>query len=229
MGISGAVLVELMIDVGWLSLLLLVGKLLRAKILLFQKLFLPASIIAGFIGLFLGPYLLGSVLDFEIIPQSMLTTWASLPGILINIVFACLFLGFSIPSLSTIWRERGPQLCYGWTVGMGQYMAGVDISVVLLSPLSGVPAFFGCLLKIGSSGGPGAVAGWVPHVHLPHLQLSPSGTGTDGLQFPPAATAQCMTRARGPLCQGVGSALVSATHMQCPSAPRAAAVWEDPQ
>ena len=179
MGISGAVLVELMIDVGWLSLLLLVGKLLRAKILLFQKLFLPASIIAGFIGLFLGPYLLGSVLEFEIIPRSMLTTWASLPGILINIVFACLFLGFSIPSLSTIWRERGPQLCYGWTVGMGQYMAGVDISVVLLSP--------------------------------------------------PAGTAQCMTRARGPLCQGVGSALVSATHMQCPSAPRAAAVWEDPQ
>lgn len=109
----------------------------------------------------------------------MLTTWASLPGILINIVFACLFLGFTIPSLRTIWREGGPQLCYGWTVGMGQYMAGVDISVVLLSPLS--------------------------------------------------ATAQCMTRARGPLCQGVGSALVSATHMQCPSAPRAAAVWEDPQ
>ena len=94
MGISGAVLVELMIDVGWLSLLLLVGKLLRAKIVLFQKLFLPASIIAGFIGLLLGPYLLGSALNFEIIPQSTLTTWGSLPGVLINIVFACLFLGF---------------------------------------------------------------------------------------------------------------------------------------
>ncbi len=159
MGISGAVLVELMIDVGWLSLLLLVGKLLRAKILLFQKLFLPASIIAGFIGLFLGPYLLGSVVDFEIIPQSMLTTWASLPGILINIVFACLFLGFTIPSLRTIWREGGPQLCYGWTVGMGQYMVGVGITVILLGPLFGVPAFFGCLMEIGFSGGHGTAAG----------------------------------------------------------------------
>jgi len=112
MGISGAVLVELMIDVGWLSLLLLVGKLLRVKILLFQKLFLPASIIGGFIGLFLGPYMLGKALNTEIIPQSTLTTWGSLPGVLINIVFACLFLGFSIPSLSTIWPECGQQLCW---------------------------------------------------------------------------------------------------------------------
>jgi ESS family glutamate:Na+ symporter len=159
MGISGAVLVELMIDVGWLSVLLLVGKLLRAKIVMFQKLFLPASIIAGFIGLLLGPYLLGSALNFEIIPQSTLTTWGSLPGVLINIVFACLFLGFSIPSMRTIWREGGPQLCYGWTVGMGQYMVGVGISVILLGPLFGVPAFFGCLLEIGFSGGHGTAAG----------------------------------------------------------------------
>ncbi len=36
MGISGAVLVELMIDLGWLSPLLLVGKLLRATIVPFQ-------------------------------------------------------------------------------------------------------------------------------------------------------------------------------------------------
>jgi ESS family glutamate:Na+ symporter len=159
MGITGDVLSKLMIDVGWLSLLLLVGKLLRARIILFQKLFLPASIIGGFIGLLLGPYLLGSVVDFEIIPQHTLTTWGSLPGVLINIVFACLFLGFSIPSLATIWREGGPQLCYGWMVGMGQYIVGVGISVLLLGPLFGVPAFFGCLLEIGFSGGHGTAAG----------------------------------------------------------------------
>jgi len=159
MGITGDVLSKLMIDAGWLSLLLLTGKLLRAKIVLFQKLFLPASIIGGFIGLMLGPYLLGSVVGFEIIPEGTLTTWGSLPGVLINVVFACLFLGFSIPSLSTIWREGGPQLCYGWTVGMGQYMVGVGITVVLLGPLFGVPAFFGCLLEIGFSGGHGTAAG----------------------------------------------------------------------
>jgi ESS family glutamate:Na+ symporter len=156
---TGDVLVRLMIDAGWLSVLLLAGKLLRSRIVLLQKLFLPASIIGGFLGLFLGPYVLGKILDVQIVPPETLTTWGAMPGVLINVVFACLFLGFSIPSLKTIWREGGPQLCYGWMVGMGQYLVGVGISVLLLSPLFGVPAFFGCLLEIGFSGGHGTAAG----------------------------------------------------------------------
>ncbi len=89
----------------------------------------------------------------------MLSTWGSFPSVLINVVFACLFLGLTIPSLKVIWREGGPQLCYGWTVGMGQYMVGIGISVLLLTPLFGVPHFFGCLLEIGFSGGHGTAAG----------------------------------------------------------------------
>jgi len=147
-----------MIDVCWLCILLLVGKLLRSRLIFLQKLFLPASVIAGFIGLILGPYVFGKV-GFQIIPQEMLDTWATFPGRLINVVFACLFLGFAIPSLRTIWREGGPQLCYGWLVGMGQYMIGVGICIVLLTPLFGVPHFFGCLLEIGFSGGHGTAAG----------------------------------------------------------------------
>jgi ESS family glutamate:Na+ symporter len=158
MAITGDILAKLMIDLGWLSLLLLFGKLLRSQITLFQKLFLPASIIGGFIGLGLGPYGLGR-LGVQVIPQDMLTTWGALPGILINVVFACLFLGFAIPSLRTIWREGGPQLCYGWTVGMGQYIVGVGICIVFLTPVFGVPEFFGALLEIGFSGGHGTAAG----------------------------------------------------------------------
>jgi ESS family glutamate:Na+ symporter len=157
-GITGSQLTNLMIDLCWLSLLLLIGKYLRTKILLLQKLFLPASVIAGFIGLFLGPYVCGRYF-FEVIPAELMTSWSLYPGRLINVVFACLFLGFSIPSLKTIWKEGGPQFCYGWLVGMGQYMVGVGISVLLLSPLFGVPAFFGCLLEIGFSGGHGTAAG----------------------------------------------------------------------
>ncbi|MEG0440313.1 MAG: sodium:glutamate symporter, partial [Solibacillus sp.] len=46
---------SLMIDISIVSGLLLVGTILRAKIKWIQALFLPASIIAGFIGLALGP------------------------------------------------------------------------------------------------------------------------------------------------------------------------------
>ena len=117
MELTGDLLMRLMIDVCWLGALLLIGKLLRAKLVFLQKLFLPASVIAGFIGLMLGPNLVGKHL-ITIIPQATINSWALYPGRLINVVFACLFLGFSIPSLKTIWREGGPQLCYGWLVGM---------------------------------------------------------------------------------------------------------------
>ena len=96
MGISGAQLTTLMVHLGWLSILLLVGKLIRARVRILQRLFLPASIIAGFLGLLLGPYILGAT-GVQIIPEEMLGTWAALPGVLINVVFACLFLGLAIP------------------------------------------------------------------------------------------------------------------------------------
>jgi glutamate:Na+ symporter, ESS family len=158
MDISGDQLTRLMIDIAWLSLLLLAGKYLRTRVRLFQRLFLPASIIAGFIGLVLGPYVVGRRL-FTVIPASMMESWSLYPGRLINVVFACLFLGFAVPSLKSIWREGGPQLCYGWMVGMGQYIVGVGLTVILLKPLFGVPDFFGCLLEIGFSGGHGTAAG----------------------------------------------------------------------
>ncbi|MBM3306656.1 MAG: hypothetical protein FJY79_12080, partial [Candidatus Aminicenantes bacterium] len=158
MDISGDQLTRLMIDAAWLSLLLLVGKYLRTKVRLFQRLFLPASVLAGFIGLVLGPYIAGRHL-FTVIPSEMMNSWALYPGRLINVVFACLFLGFAVPSLKSIWREGGPQLCYGWMVGMGQYIVGVGITVLLLKPVFGVPDFFGCLLEIGFSGGHGTAAG----------------------------------------------------------------------
>ncbi|MFW6159577.1 MAG: sodium/glutamate symporter [Acidobacteriota bacterium] len=158
MAFSVEQLTSLMIDVGWICVLLLAGKLIRAKVVVFQKIFLPASIIGGFIGLALGPYVLGAA-GMELIPLETLSTWGSLPGVLISIVFACLFLGIKIPSIRTIWLEGGPQFCYGWIAGMGQYMVGVGIAVLLLGPLFGVPPIFGCILEIGFSGGHGTAAG----------------------------------------------------------------------
>ena len=65
----------LFVDIGIISLLLLVGKLMRIKIKWVQKLFIPPSLLAGFIGLACGPH------GFDILPLSNQTgTYA---GILI--------------------------------------------------------------------------------------------------------------------------------------------------
>jgi len=136
-----------------ISLFLLIGTILRAKIKILQNLFLPSSIIAGFIGLFLGPYI------FNVIPQWVVTNWSDMPGILISVVFATLFLGISLPTGKTIWREGGPMLCFGVVMGIGQYFIALLVVALILIPLFNVPAIFGCILEIGFSGGHGTAAG----------------------------------------------------------------------
>ncbi len=46
-------------DFAWIGLLLLIGAYLRATVSIFQKLYIPTAVIAGFIGLLLGPQVLG--------------------------------------------------------------------------------------------------------------------------------------------------------------------------
>lgn len=46
----------LFVDTGIISVLLLLGKLMRVKIRFIQRLFIPPSLLAGFIGLSLGPH-----------------------------------------------------------------------------------------------------------------------------------------------------------------------------
>ena len=139
-----------------LLLFLLAGKILRARIGLLQRIFLPASIIGGFLALFFGPYLL------DVLPDFLYTTWSDIPGLLINIVFASLFLGVLIPGIKTMWTQGGSQLCFGMIVGSGQYLVAMLVTVLLLTPLFGVPPIFATILEIGFAGGHGTAAGMHP-------------------------------------------------------------------
>lgn len=144
---------DLMIAVSLLAALLLVGTFLRARLRLLQKILLPSSLIAGFIGLALSPQALG------VLPPGVIEIWAALPGRLISVVFACMFLGHAIPSLRTVWREAGPQICYGFLAGFGQYFVAIVVTMALLVPLFGVPPIFATILEIGFSGGHGTASG----------------------------------------------------------------------
>ena len=144
---------EFLISFCFLSIFLLIGKALRANIRLLQRLFLPSAIIAGFIALAMGPY------GLELIPDWVLKNWQPLPGILINIVFATLFLGVEIPPLKKIWAAGGSQLCFGVFAGMGQYFIALLVTVLILTPLFKVHSLFACILEIGFSGGHGTAVG----------------------------------------------------------------------
>ena len=139
-----------------LCILLVVGKILRVTIRLFQKLYLPASVIGGLLGLALVQTIGG------FLPEATTAGWTRLPGFLINIVFAALFLGVFIPPIRRIWGIAGPQLAYGQIVAWGQYVVGLGVAVVLLTPVFDIPGAIGTIIPVGFEGGHGTAAGLEP-------------------------------------------------------------------
>ncbi|MCC5870423.1 MAG: sodium:glutamate symporter, partial [Gammaproteobacteria bacterium] len=101
--------------------LILVAKWIRRKLRLFQRLFLPSSIIAGALALLLGPQVLGRLLPADGYEQGLwneglMDVWSAMPGLLISVVFATLFLGKSISPPGEIWRKAGPMVAHGQTL-----------------------------------------------------------------------------------------------------------------
>ncbi|MBE6365009.1 MAG: sodium:glutamate symporter [Lentisphaerae bacterium] len=137
----------------FLSLLLVAGKLIRLGIPVLQRLYLPSSVIGGIIGLIILS-LAGSYFPPEVI-QGI----GKLPGFLINVIFAALFLGTITPKIKEIFKMALPQLCMGQMLAWGQYVVGLGLAGFLLAPLFGVNPAFGNLLEIGFEGGHGTVGG----------------------------------------------------------------------
>jgi len=143
-----------MLSFSCLCVLLGLGYWVRRKVVLLQKLFLPASVIAGLLGLLL----------FQLVPvpSEVSVGWNKLPGTLINIVFACLFLGTALPPISKVWKSASRQLAYGQFVAWGQYAVGCFLVLLLLGPLFGLPDLFAGIMPVGFEGGHGTAGGMGP-------------------------------------------------------------------
>ena len=87
-------------DLGLIFALMLVGKVIRVKVKLIQKLFIPPSLIAGLLGLAMGPNGLGW-LPFS----NNLGTYAA---VLIALVFGALPLSSPKVSMKEVSERVGP-------------------------------------------------------------------------------------------------------------------------
>ena len=136
-----------------LCALLFVGKIARVNVPLLQRLYLPSSVVGGLIGLVIVTAL-GDRVSPDIVGAAR-----KVPGFLINVIFATLFLGMAAPKLRDVIRLSFPQLCIGQLLAWGQYVVGLGLAGFVLSRCFGVPAAFGNLLEIGFEGGHGTVGG----------------------------------------------------------------------
>ncbi|MEO0644853.1 MAG: sodium/glutamate symporter [Cyanobacteria bacterium J06650_10] len=153
----------------WIALLILVGRIIKQKVGWIKKLYLPESIVAGVVALLLGPQVLGaiatavagegSLLSGGMFAESILEVWSSAPGIFINIVFAALFLGETIPTPKQIWRRAAPQVVFGQSLAWGQYVVGILVTLLILIPLFDANPISAALIEIGFEGGHGTAGG----------------------------------------------------------------------
>ena len=138
----------LFVDIGIISLLLLVGKLMRVKIKWIQKLFIPPSLLAGFIGLACGPH------GFDILPISEQTgTYA---GILIAFIFGALPL--TSQKAKGNQQEIGAMWVYSQTGLLLQWAFGGLLGLLVLNQIWPLSPGFGITMPSGYCGGHGTAA-----------------------------------------------------------------------
>lgn len=137
-----------------ICILLWVGHFLREKVKFLRTLYLPSCVISGVIGLVI-------IQAFKAFGQGEVIAdyyfgWSKLPGFLINIVFACLFLAVSLPGIKTIWSRASSQLAYGQIVAWGQYLVAIGAWLIALRFIfPDLPAVVAAILPVGFEGGHG--------------------------------------------------------------------------
>jgi glutamate:Na+ symporter, ESS family len=87
------------------------------------------------------------------------TVWSSLPGLLINVVFAAVMLGKRLPEIRTIWHESAGHFILGSVFSCGQFALGAFAVTFILAPVFGVSYLAGSILELSFAGGHGTIAG----------------------------------------------------------------------
>jgi len=143
------------------ALLLLIGMLLRLTVPLFRWLYIPASVVAGFLGL-LGVQLSTHSLSPESGIHRLLTGsaehWRSWPGVLIAVVFAGMLLERQGASMGDSLRRAGREGLMVWIIVLGQTAVGLLATWLLIQPIYAEPDAFGMLIEVGFAGGHGTAA-----------------------------------------------------------------------
>lgn len=142
---------DVLTDFALISGLLLLGVVIRAKVKLIQKTFMPASIIAGLLGLIFGPF------GFDLLPFSELI--GTYPGMLIAFVFAALPFSTGKFRVKEVINKVGGLWSYSQTIMLLFYGLGLLFALVVLGPIfTDLHNGFGLLLAAGFVGGHGTAA-----------------------------------------------------------------------
>lgn len=183
---DSAMLTQLLYSFCVLSVLLLIGTFLRGVVPAFRKLFLPASVIGGLVGLFVGPIIWqGGGIPF---PEEWITTWSALPGLLIVPVVASVPLGMAFEKKSGAGATKATTnvmkvFALITLMSGAQAILGIVVKKVfdIIQPELNLYPAFGYELFAGFNGGPGTagvIGSMYRDLNLPYWQLAQGLTST---------------------------------------------------
>lgn len=115
-------LTTVLIDISAVSVLLFLAFLIRQKIPFFYKYYIPTSLIAGILGLLLGPQVLGQFSPVHLQFSEWISQWTNF---LFAFIFATSFLGTSTGKFG---RDVLSTTCVTGVVFMAQVLVGLGIA-----------------------------------------------------------------------------------------------------
>lgn len=145
------------------AILLLLGVVVRQTFRPLQLLYIPGSVVAGFVGLLCVTLLtrFGSQGITEATAE-VNATLAGWPGPLIAVVFAAMMLqqagGSPRPRDESTANRVARQGVMVWIIVLGETMVGLSATWLLIQPFYDVPNSFGMLIETGFAGGHGTAA-----------------------------------------------------------------------
>jgi glutamate:Na+ symporter, ESS family len=144
----------------FLGMALICGMLLRRLVPWLAAVYIPASVLAGFLILLAGPQVLGKATGGRsLIPDETVDVLSVLPGLMINIVFGGIMIGKKLPSVGRIWNDAAPHVILGSVFSFGQFAIGGLAVTFLLTPVFGLPDAAGSIIEMSFAGGHGTIAG----------------------------------------------------------------------
>ena len=112
-----------------IGILLFIATILRLKVNFLRKAFVPVSLIAGIIGLILGPYVL------KVFPSELRSSMAALPSTMIVIVFSVMMIGVKQPKVKETAKLVAPMFFQGYTYSFVQFGLTCLLTGLTLCPL----------------------------------------------------------------------------------------------
>ncbi len=149
-------MVTVLFDFCICGVFLVIGVVIRSKVRVFQRYVIPAAVIGGIIGLIMGRNVLGWIPTSENFPQYA--------NILIDVLFAGMFIGRRIPGIGFLAKTAGAQAAYAYFNAFGQMAVGLLVVTIFGALGMVLHPVFGIELIVAYQGGPGVATAVAPMV-----------------------------------------------------------------